>query len=220
MTDLETRPNIKLNVFALPSQTAILAGLIVTVLIGSMLIGSVSPVWMCLWPLALGLLVLPLREFIARPERDIAHYRLSPAGAEFQEVQRTIEIHAQTLGLRRRPQLQVSNQLKEIYTFGSFRHWYIALGLNAAQALEQELINPESAPTAQAKIIHELYHFKTGDYWQLGYVEALLSLTLRLTTWATFFFFGLSEFLSVMVPYFINVDLPHYQNEFLAGVLC
>ena len=55
------KPEIKLNVFALPNQTTILFGVIVVVLLGAMFAGSIGSSPIIVWPLALALLFLPLR---------------------------------------------------------------------------------------------------------------------------------------------------------------
>ena len=70
----------KLDIFALPNQTTILFGSIVLVLLGTILGGSIGQSPVVIWPLALGLTLLPLRAFLARPERDFARYNLTLAG--------------------------------------------------------------------------------------------------------------------------------------------
>ncbi len=196
----------KLNIFALPSQTTLLFGLIVTVLLGTVFVGSIGPSPICTWPLALGLLFLPLRTFLARPERDFARHNLSPAGDDLADLQQAIETNAKAIGLRRTPRLVVSPSKRPLYTFGTRRHWYIAVNHEAALRLQESLEDPDVAPVAQARLIHELYHFKTGDYWQMGYTRELLRTVFLFMAWAATFFCGFGFLLIVAAPDFLQLD--------------
>lgn len=196
----------KLNIFAVPSQTTILFGLIVAVLLGTVFAGSIGPSPICTWPLALGLLFLPLRAFLSRPERDFARYHLSPAGDELADLQRAVETNARAIGLRRIPKLVVSPDKRPLYTLGTCRHWYIAVSHKAALRLQEKLANPDDVPVIQAKLIHELYHFKTGDYWQLGYTRELLRTVFLFMAWVATFFCGFGFLLIVAAPDFLQLD--------------
>lgn len=199
---------IKLNVFALPSQTIIIFGLMVVILLGAVLAGSIGPSPIPVRPLAVGLLLLPLRAFLARPEREFARYNLSVAGDELTGLQQAIEINARDIGLRRTPRLIVSSDkgLKQPYAFGTFRHWYIAFDRKTAGRLQAELVDPEVTPVVQAKLVHELYHFKTGDYWQMGYARELLRTMFLSMAWAVAFFCGFGFLLVVAAPDLLAFD--------------
>ncbi len=199
----------RLNLFALPNQTAFLFGLITTVLLGALWLGGLGTAPVGLWPLALGLLLLTLRAFLARSYRDIHQRGLSSAGPDLQVLKDSLAAHAHQLGLKRVPQLYVApGGLNEIQTFGTFRHWFIATGHEAAQEWQRQLVDPQQAPAAQAVIIHELYHFKTGDYWQLGLVEQLLHLTLSFLGWATAFLTGYGLLLALAQNDLFSIDFP------------
>lgn len=192
----------KLNIFALPNQTTLLFWLIVAVVLGALFAGSIGTSPIPIWPLTVALLVLPFRAFLAYPERHFARHDLSPAGDGYTRLQEAIQTNAVHIGLHRTPQLVVSSSKRElpIHTFGTFHQWYIAVGMDKAQALESKLANPAEAATTQAILIHELYHFKTGDYWQLGCVSELMRLTFKVMAWAVLFFLGFGALLLMAKP--------------------
>lgn len=196
----------KINIFAFPSQTTIIFALIVVTLLGAVFTGSIGSSPICIWPLALGMLLLPLRAFLERPERDFAKYDLSPAGEDLIKLCQVIEANSKSIGLRRVPQLVISPNESPLYTFGSFRRWYIAISHKTAVRMQEQLSTPETSSVEQAKLIHELYHFKTGDYWQLGYAGELLRLTFLFMVWAVTLLVGLGIFLILTSNEFLQMD--------------
>ncbi|MBL0344116.1 hypothetical protein [Candidatus Villigracilis affinis] len=125
----------RIDLFALPSQTAILFWLIVAALLGAILIGLTGGHIIPLWPLALILLLLPLREFIIRPERETRKFGLDPLpdGQKFKELRASIDALAKKIELRRVPQILIGADCDEIYEMGSFRRWYIVLRAGKAK---------------------------------------------------------------------------------------
>jgi hypothetical protein len=195
----------KLNILALPNQTTILFGLIVVVLLGTILAGSVgSPPFM--WPLALGLLLLPLRAFLAWPEREFKKYKLIPAGDEFTSLVKVIEEEAKAIGLPRTPELVISRGDVVLHIMGSLRHWYVAISRNEALRLRADLEDNRRTLAVHAMFIHELYHFKNGDYWQMGYAREFLRITATFMTWAIAFLMGYGFFLLVVQPDILQMD--------------
>ncbi|MCP4111353.1 MAG: hypothetical protein GY749_38460 [Desulfobacteraceae bacterium] len=198
----------KINIFALPNQTSVIIGLIVIVVLGTVFMGTAITNKPILWNLQLALFILPLRAFLSRPERFFSHYEVRSADVEFADLQTHIIVIAQKIGLSKIPRLSLSLKINEIVIFGTFRHWYIVVNENEANKLQNHLRNPETAPMTQAKLIHELYHFKTGDHWQLGYVYELLRITFLLMLWALMFFPGFLFLLNFARPDIINFDPP------------
>jgi len=190
-------PKPKINLFALPSQTAMLFWLIAFTLLGAILLGSTGSGPIPLVWLPLAIVFLSLRGFLERPSRDIRKNCLTPIGNDFPKLQETIENGAQRIGLKRIPRVLINHKQDELYIMGSFRRWYIVCGLAEAQSLEDRLIDPQSSLPAQAKLLHELYHFKTGDYWQLGYLTELFRATFSLMLWTMSFFVGWSFLLAL-----------------------
>jgi len=198
----------KLNIFALPNQTTIIFSLTVTILLGTVFAGSFGLVPFPVWPLAVGLLFLSLKAFLSQPEREFVRYNLTPANHDLAALQDEIADISQAIGLRRIPKLMPSpdEKLTQPYTFGTFRHWYIAINHEVALNLQEGLDKPDVAPVVQAKLIHELYHYKTGDYWQMGYAGALLRSTFLFMLWAFTFLFGYGLLLVIAVPDVVQTD--------------
>jgi len=201
-----TENKAKLNIFALPSQTTLLFWLMITVLLGTVFLGSIGSSPILIWPLALGLLLLPLRAFLSKPDHDFNYFILKLAGDEFAPIKKTIEAHAQKLCLQRIPKLLISPCVTNLYTFGTFRHWYVALIRQEASLLNEQLIDPATVPQAHAKIIHELYHFKSGDYWKMGYTGELLKTTFFFLGWGIAFFYGLGLLMIEAAPDFLELN--------------
>lgn len=191
----------QLNLFALPNQTTIIFLMMTLIVLGTILVGSVGTPY-SIKSLALALLILPLRAFLARPRREFQRQRLVPGDMHFTSLQEEIRRQARKLALPRVPELCISSkETSLLYIFGTLRHWYIAVDQKTADSLQNTLKDPDAAPMAQAKILHELHHFKTGDYWQLGYAGELLRMTFLIMLWAFIFFLGLGSLLFRAKPF-------------------
>ena len=204
---------VKLNIFALPSQTTILFWLMVTVLLGTVLAGSIGPSPVCIWPLALGLLFLPLRRFLAWPDREIAQHHFRPADDSLAALHKAIAEDAQRIGLARVPHLVIGTDETIFKAFGSFRRWYIAIGREYALHLQSKLTDSNEALAVHARIIHELYHFKNGDYWQVGYARELFRTVAVFLTWVMAFGIGYGFLLLYAAPYVVHLDLNDLVNR-------
>lgn len=184
-------PKPKINLFALPSQTAMLFWLLTATLLGMILLGSIDPNPVpIIGLLPLTVILLSLRGFLERPDREIRKKCLQSVGERFPLLRKAIEEDAYLINLKRIPQLLIDEKRNEIYEMGSFTRWYIVCGVEKAQILENWLATPESNRGAQGILLHELHHFKTGDYWQLGYLSELFQATFRLMFWILGFFGG------------------------------
>jgi len=199
-----TEPN-KLNLFVLPNQTNTLFGLIVIIFLGAIAAGSVGT-QPFMFPLALGLLILPLRAFLARPERELRRHKWKQADAEFSDLVSIVEDKAKAIGLPRIPRLVISEGEIELQALGSLRHWYIVLSRTEALRLQADLNDSDCVPAVQAMFIHELYHYKSGDYWQMVYTQELLRLTAAFMLWAIAFLVGFGFFLLVVQPDVLKLD--------------
>jgi len=159
-----------------------------SVLIGAMLVGLSGTAVVPMLPLAAVVLFLPIREFLLRPDRDIKRYGLKMAGKRFPVLQESIRLRSEQVDLKYFPCLLISENREEIYEMGSFSRWYIVMGIEKAQIFEKLLNDPQNYNLAEVQIFHELYHFKTGDYWQLGYLAELFKVSFNLMFWALLFF--------------------------------
>jgi hypothetical protein len=195
----------KLNIFALPNQTTVIFLMMITVVLGTVLVGSFGRSYASK-SLAIALLILPLRAFLDRPVRIFKRYRLFPVGPELAKLQTEITSIAQKIGLLRSPRLVVSYENIPLFGVGTFRHWYIIMGRDRAVSFEAQLDDPEMASVTQAKLIHELSHFKTGDYWQIDYASELLRMTGFIMLWAFVFFIGLGSLIIRAKPVFSQLS--------------
>lgn len=196
----------KLNILALPSHTAILFALIAAVVFGAafatMLPGS--RLW---WPpIVFGLTLLPLRDFLHRPDRlqdkheleehqdettetieqeltslaALAHQVEAPTGAASSPVQQSPVVSPAKLLTTPRAQAMES--------FGTFRRHYLGMGRNVAAALSKGLRNPpgRDRDRFRAMLAHELAHFLNKDVhlvWLSYGLLKMLALVMAVNLW-------------------------------------
>ena len=198
-----------LNLFALPSQTSIIFYLLVMVLWGAIFTSLFDTQVVPLWPLGLLLLVLPFYGFLLRPEIEKKKYRLVlPDAGEYSHLHNRIEEVAQHIGLRYVPVLWLDkHRSQSIYSFGTFRRWYIIINLLQAQKLEKWLADPEKKQLADVQIVHELYHFGNGDIWKLGLLTELFRYSILVMGWGMLFMLGFGIFLIQARESFLNFSV-------------
>lgn len=203
----------KLDVFALPNQTTILFSLIAGVLFITITVGSLgTQPFMVL--LAVGIFLLPWRAFLAWPEREFTKHQLRHPGNEFPNLAAAIQSGATAIKLARVPQLVVGqNAGINLHIVGSFRRWYIVMSESEACQLETDLKNELFAPGVHALLLHELYHFKSGDYWQMRYIKELLRTSALFMLWALAFLMGYGFLLLIAKPYIIGFDFSALANQ-------
>jgi hypothetical protein len=167
----------KLNILALPSHTALLFALIGLVVLGagfsSLLPGS------RLWPLPIiaGLTLLPLRDFLHRPDRHMVDNELALTdNAAAAEIQCALAELAPTLSPPAR--VAVSVRQSEAHAFGTFRRRYLGLGRSLAGRLANALrdVNPDRRQHARAILAHELAHFLNRDVQLVWLAYGLLKM--------------------------------------------
>ncbi|MGQ9815896.1 MAG: M48 family metalloprotease [Candidatus Roseilinea sp.] len=221
-------PPRKLNILALPSYTALLFALIALVVLGaafsSLLPGS--QVWPL--PIIIGFTLLPLRDFLHRPDRHMADSGLvttaDPAAAELQQTLAGLAPH-----LSPAVQVAISLQPTEAHAFGTFRRRYVGLGRGLAGRLANALRDPDPDRSRQARAIlaHELAHFLNRDVQLVWLAYGLLKMmvlvmavnlvfSILLVTFVIEigpevarpeFWMSLSDRLTLMLPGFPRVDL-------------
>jgi Zn-dependent protease with chaperone function len=199
--------SLKLSLFALPSQTTVLFALIVGVILIAVLSGAIGPSPFCVTPVLLGIVLLPLRAYLAWPEREIARYALHPAGESYTSLQAEIAALSAQIGITTYPRLMITDRPIGVYTFGSFRRRYVGMGTASAQSLTTDLASPTTVPRARAFLLHELAHFKNGDIWQMGYSRELLRTVAVFLVWTATFSVGLILLMMISVPAYLNADL-------------
>jgi hypothetical protein len=200
-----TETAVKPDIFALPNQTTILFGLIVTVLLGALILGSIGRSPIPVWPLTVALLIFSWRAFLQYPEKEIVGEEVLTRNDNFDLLRQTIARLAEKIGLSRLPILTITAK-DEIRTVGTFRRWYFLVGYQEAEILQTQLQDAEHSSHAEAKLIHELYHFQTSDHWQMNYTRQLLRYTFLVLGWAILFFFGFGLLLLVAAPDILQLD--------------
>lgn len=198
---------MKIDIFRLPNQTTILFWLIVLVFLGSVLLGAAVPAPIFLWPLALGLLLLPLRAYFNQPRRLFKESHLKFAGDEFAELKAELARQTQALGLRLVPRIAITpNEMFPVRSFGTYHHWYIGISETKARQWQNGLQDPLECKVYTSVMVHELYHFKTGDYWQMGYAGELFRTALGFIGWLLFFYLGYGYLMVTAGPAVLAMD--------------
>lgn len=199
----------RLNLFALPSQTSILFYLLVAVLWGAIGSNLFAERIIPLWPLGLFLFILPFYGFLLRPDVEKQKYNLAPpANGEYPFLLARIRELSAQVGLPRAPMLWLDHKRSQpIYSFGTFRRWYVVISPAQAQKLEDFLSNPSKSSLADVQIIHELSHFRNGDIWQLGFLVELFRYSFQLMGWAFVFLLGYGFLLILAKDAFLQFSL-------------
>lgn len=169
--------NTKVNILALPSHTALLFGLIALVVLGAAF-SSLAPDAQ-LWPLPIiiGFTLLPLRDFLQRPDRHLHRAGLTqavdPVAAELQAA-----LHELSPAVSPPVAVVISEQPTEAHAFGSFRRRYMGMGRGLAGILAGDLHDPDitTRRPARAILAHELAHHLNHDVQLLWLAYGLLKM--------------------------------------------
>lgn len=172
----------KLNILALPSHTAILFALILTVALGAAL-ATLLPGSRLWWPpFVFGLTLLPLRDFLHRPDRIRRQRRLQSPSADTapdviqRELAALAELNAQAQPAEpsaveasppKTPPVRVLTTPLPIQmeAFGTFRRQYIGMSEGFAATMSRGLREGSARACRQyrAMLAHELAHFLNRD---------------------------------------------------------
>jgi len=175
----------KLNVFALPTRTTMLFGMIVLVILLPVLASLAGDTPVCEPFVVFWMLLLPLRSFLKRPEQEIQHGRMTDLAPQFPALAQHVDRLAAQLGLQRKPHLLLSNERGAgLRTFGSFTRHYLAIPAERAPELQADLEshNPKKCEGAEAILLHELSHFANRDIVPAFFSRSLLWVTLGFMT--------------------------------------
>lgn len=184
----------KLNILALPSHTAILFGLMMTVGLGAAC-ATLLPGSRLWWPpFVFGLTLLPLRDFLSRPDLMRRERRLT---AVDDETTRALEGELTRLAgapdgaavsAAGRPpaRILIAPPGHALESFGAFRRRYIAASRELADALCRGLRDPARRAPYRAILAHELAHFINQDVrlvWLAFAMLKALALVMALSLW-------------------------------------
>ncbi len=212
----------RLNVFALPSYTAIIFVLIASVILGiaftALLPGS--RLW---WPpVVLPLILLPLRDFLQWPDRLLRDYRsgASHVGAEAEaaQVRQQIESALASSALTRPPELCITDAPVVIESFGTFRRRYVALGRGPAAILVRKLASRKHRQPYQAMLCHELAHFANHDMPLAQLSRSLLKMTVLVMAANIWIGLLLVLFVVMVSPEILRPEFWTHMSERLAAL--
>lgn len=160
-----TPPAGRLNIFACPARTTLFFALIVLILLTPPVASLLWQTPICGPELAVVMLFLPLRRFLALPERQAAH--LLPLTPELRPLQEITASLAQEHVVGQAPQLLLDPVLASPYTFGTWRRRALVLSAEHARWLLTNLQSgaAANAQRARAILLHELSHFRNQDVW-------------------------------------------------------
>jgi len=165
----------KLNILALPSHTFILFALIALVVLGAAL-ASLLPGSHLWWPpIVIGMALLPLRDFLHRPDRHMKRQGLARRAGDTTAI---IEAELASLGADKPPMVVTADKPLGAHAFGTFRRRYIGLGRSLAQTLSEGLKAQAGRQRDRFRAIlaHELAHFLNRDVWLMWLSYGLLKM--------------------------------------------
>ncbi len=193
---LEKENDLKVSLRLLPSQTEAAFLIIILVILGTIIASSIGASPVILWPVALSILIFPIRSFLASPQKDlntvdqVATDRLI-ADDILPCLQHEIEQLVQEIGYRQPVHLLISARPQEARAFGTWRQHYVLLGESIARELHRDLQEPQQRPKAQALLTHELGHHLHKDVQRIGYTRLLLRDSFIILGWWALFLIGL-----------------------------
>jgi Zn-dependent protease with chaperone function len=108
--------------------------------------------------------LLTLWSFLREPVVIIARYKLESLSNTRPEIVEQVLALATAINLKRTPIILriPNNQDMLIFTFGTWRHQYIAIS-------DQALAVWSDQQTLEAVVLHELGHLASGDIWKTGW---------------------------------------------------
>jgi Zn-dependent protease with chaperone function len=188
-------PQRLLNVFALPSQTFILAAMIAAVIYGALAAISVNSPIGGFGLLIAALIVLSLRGLLAWPDYTLRKHNLRVAGSEYKPLQERIAALAAQNGIKWPVGLLLTSSDAGPEAVGGLRRRYIFLSQTLADDMISMVQASNRADSVDAVLLHELSHFRHGDNLWIGYTRFLLRSGVALIGWAALFLLGSAVFL-------------------------
>lgn len=206
----------RLNILALPSHTSILFFLIILVVLGAAF-ASLLPGSQLFWPpIVLGLTMLSFRDFILRPDQDIARFKLARR-PEDQEVTSVIEEELATLKTGRLPTVLVTDSLLGIYAFGGIFRSFLGLGRSVAgRFVEAFQTGDKPRDRCRAILAHELGHFMNRDIWLMWLSFGLVKMMIVVMSLNLWIGLNLSIFLVEIGP---EVMQPEFWTDLSKSIL-
>ena len=214
---LSDEPKSLINLRAFPGRTQATFYLIVIVFLGTVLAGLDSSSPVCLTPLVLAMLILPVRAILAKPGEELAHQDLAVTqklqkSGTFQKIQATITSLAAAADYHEPIKLVISHKPLEMRAFGSWRRHYIWLGSDIAERIALDLDSPIHKDKARALLLHEIAHLINRDVQQIGYTGHLLRSCLFILPWWIALAVGLLSVVALAGRSFLSFDIAATSN--------
>ncbi|HZQ08035.1 MAG TPA: hypothetical protein VFD70_15740 [Anaerolineae bacterium] len=178
-----------LNIFALPSRTTLLFGLILLVIFLPLVWGWGTGTPVCVPCLLGGMVILPFRRFLRLPQREVEKHKLKDAQSDYPLLVR--EVMARVHAPVHIPPVQIfisPTATDGAFARGSFTRRFLAFAANTADQLTQWLESDDEAKPrrADALILHELAHFREHDVELTFFAQSVLAVTVVLMSLALF----------------------------------
>jgi Zn-dependent protease with chaperone function len=206
----EGRPG-RLNVFALPTRTTILFGLILLAIFLPVVASLLGATPICGPFVVFCMLILPLRDFLRRPDQEISRLKArEELSAEQEALNEQIRRLSAQIGLRRPPRLVLAHHPSAGFrAFGSFTRRYLMIPAARAPAFRAELASadPTVRRRAEAVLLHELSHFVNGDVALSLFAHSLLRVTIA--------FMAVSLWSSLMMPFLYEMAIRFFDFKAL-----
>lgn len=186
----------RLNIFALPTRTTLLFGLVVLILFAPVVASLFWQTPICGAELLVVMLLLPLRRFLSLPTRQAANAQ--PLTPELNPLQAVATELVRTHAIGRPPQILLMPDSDTPFTFGTWTRRALALPTELAHSLLADLnSNSESrVKRATAVLLHELSHFRNRDVWMTFLSQSVIIVAIV--------FMALDFLLYLQVPFAYN----------------
>ena len=172
---------VRLNIFALPTRTTILFGLIMLVVLLPVLASLVDDTPLCEPCLVFWMLALPVWSFLRRPDDEFRRHRMTDLVQQYPRLNSQINRLITQINLEHRLHLVLSQERGiSPRAFGTFTRHYLVIPAGRAAALETDLDSSDSKTRqgAEAVILHELSHFANRDVAPTFFARNLLLMTI------------------------------------------
>ena len=195
----------------LPTQTDAAYWVIVLVILGTALAGTIGGSPILMWPITLTLLALPIRAVLALPEQEMRHVDQTATAELSQEgtlngLHTVIQSLAQEHGFTGPIHLLIDRNPSTARAFGTWRRHYILLGVPLARKLYADWQTSEHQAKARALLLHEIAHLLHKDVQRISYTRALLRSTFLVTGWWALFLIGWLTLSQLLLPVLLDLD--------------
>lgn len=201
----------KLNILVLPSQTTIMAVMIIISIHGTFFMFAINIRYFIFWPIFIALIFISFKSVLDWPNRSIKKYKLVNASEKHRFLQERVDCICGKIGLKNIPVVMISQKDIGPEVIGAFRRRIIAMGEEKADKLQEISKDVEGIEIIDAILLHELSHFHLGDNLLIGYTKSLLSDSIKMTIWLSFLGILLASITIMLMLDMVN----NYNREYV-----